>query len=91
MMLEFNYTEWLRSLPHCYGIHSSEKQPGNFAAAAFSSVSGEGVGEGRKGDREQGFLPGLATANIPELSDLKGCGYIKQRSPKAVSEVAGGF
>lgn len=50
-----------------------------------------GKGKGGKGDREQGFLPGLATANIPELGDLKGCGYTKQRSPKAVPEVAGGF
>lgn len=64
----------------CSGIHSSEKQPDNFAVAAIPSVSWEG--EGRKGDREQGFLPGLATLNISELGGLKGCGYTKQRSPQ---------
>lgn len=53
----------------CSGIHSSEKQPGNSAAAAIPTVSWEG--EGRKGDREQGFLPGLAIGNIPELGGLK--------------------
>lgn len=73
----------------CSGIHSSEKQPGNSAVAAIPSMSWEG--EGRQGDREQGFLPGLATANIPELGGLKGCGYTKQRSPKAVPEADGGF
>lgn len=73
----------------CSGIHSSEKQPDNSAAAAIPSVSWEG--EGRKGDREQGFLPGLAAVNTPELGGLKGCGYTKQKSPKAVSEAAGGF
>lgn len=71
----------------CSGIRSSEKQPGNSAAAAIPTVSWEG----RKGDREGGFLPGLVMTNISELGGLKGGGYTKQRSPKAVPEVAGGF
>lgn len=71
----------------CSGIHSSEKQPGNSAAAGIPTVSWEG----RRGDREQGFLPGLAMANISELGSLKGCGYTKPRSPKTMPEVAGEF
>lgn len=71
----------------CSGIRSSEKQPGNSAAAAIPTVSWEG----RRGDREGGFLPGLAIANISDLRGLRRCGYTKQRSPKAVPEVAGGF
>lgn len=50
----------------CSRIHYSEKQPGNSAAAAIPTVSWEG----RRGDRERGFLPGLAMANISELEDV---------------------
>lgn len=45
----------------CSGICSSEKQPGNSAAAAVIPTMSW---EGRRGDREGGFLTGLAMANV---------------------------
>jgi len=69
MMLVLNYTEWLRPLPYfALGYVLLKSSQVILLLLPFPQCPGEG----RRGDRERGFLPGLAIANISELGASQG-------------------